>query len=94
MIFHREAVSPIFPEHDKYSFAICSGCNCCFVKQNGRETRRSEPAQCCDYKNHQRCSKLTQFLAPLAEGQQAIVMALCPPSVCACFRKLILQKTS
>ena len=50
------------------------------------------------------------FLAPLAECQRAIVMALCPscvrplvrssvrpsvrPSVCACVRKLFLQKTS
>ena len=46
------------------------------------------------------------FLAPLAEGQRAIVMALCPscapqfirlsvrPCVCARIRKLLLQKTS
>ena len=38
------------------------------------------------------------FLAPLAKGQRAIVMALCPssvrPSVLACVRKLFLQKTS
>ena len=39
-----------------------------------------------------------QFLAPLAEGQQAIVMALClscvHPFVRAGVRKLFLQKTS
>ena len=39
-----------------------------------------------------------QFLAPLAKGQQAIVMVLCPScvrlSVRACVRKLFLQKTS
>ena len=42
------------------------------------------------------------FLAPLAEGQRAIVMALCPScvhlfvrqSVRACVHKLFLQKTS
>ena len=46
------------------------------------------------------------FLAPLAKGQQAIVMALCPSCVCpsislsvclsvsACVRKLFLQNTS
>ena len=42
------------------------------------------------------------FLAPLAEGQRAIVMALCPscvrpfvrPSMRACVRKLFLRKTS
>ena len=41
------------------------------------------------------------FFAPLAKGQRAIVMALCPsclrlsvrPSVRACVRKLFLQKT-
>ena len=44
----------------------------------------------------------SRFLAPLAEGQRAIVMVLCPSlvlpslrsSVCACVRKLVLQKTS
>ena len=36
------------------------------------------------------------FLAPLAKGQRAIVMALClscvPPSIRPCVRKLCLQK--
>ena len=42
-----------------------------------------------------------QFSAPLAEGQRAIVMALCPSCIghssvraCVCVRKLFLQKTS
>ena len=43
-------------------------------------------------------SKLAWFLAPLADGQQAIVMALCLSSVrqCmrVCVRKLFLQKNS
>ena len=43
-------------------------------------------------------TRIFSFLAPLAKGQQAIVMALCPlcvrPSMYACIRKLFLQKTS
>ena len=43
-------------------------------------------------------SQTSQFLAPLAKGQQAIVMALCPScvrplSVHPCVRKPFLQKT-
>ena len=34
------------------------------------------------------------FLAPLAEGQQAIVMVLCQLCVCPPVRKICLQKTS
>ena len=48
------------------------------------------------------CMFATNFLAPLSEGQQAVVMALCPSVVCPFVRpcvyasvcKLFLQKTS
>ena len=43
-------------------------------------------------------TSIFSFLAPLAKGQWAIVMALCPscicPSICPCVCKLFLQKTS
>ena len=35
-----------------------------------------------------------KLLAPLAKGQRAVVMALCPLCVRACIQKLFLQKTS
>ena len=54
---------------------------------------------CCDNVN---VVPVFFFLAPLAEGQRAIVMALCPScvrqsvrlAVRPCIRKLLLQKTS
>ena len=48
---------------------------------------------CIVYKCFQRVY-VSDVLAPLAEGQQAIVMAFCPscvrPSVCTCICKLFL----
>ena len=53
-----------------------------FFKQEENTVRKGEIAH------------YEQFLAPLAEGQRAIVMALCPssvrPFVRACVRKLFL----
>ena len=36
--------------------------------------------------------QIQPFLAPLAEGQRAIVMALCPSCVRSCVRKLFFKK--
>ena len=68
------------------------------ISEGQGEISSSQFAKKWPLQGHKCFTNTSSFLAPLAEGQQAIVMVVCLSCVCssvrACVRKLFLQKTS